>query len=566
MPVTSAKVYTRGEVIAKKYEIERLLGEGMLGTTFLVKHIASGKDLVLKVLHRNLVATQRDRDRLRMLFERARAVRHELLIRYGELGVHLDDVYLTEEYYPSENLRQIIQGYIDQKKTFTLQEACQIVIPILEAAEAGHLAGIIHQDLKPENILLQTRRTGPQANAKIVRSTKVTGLGLVSIVSPTIFAESFVNRANAPYLAPELVGFDQEGGPQADVYSVGVMLYELLCGQRPMGTYLAPTRLRSDLPDHLDQIVEIALAKNPEDRYPTPRDMINDIQRSFLVEMQQSRTRISFRNLLVGIGVGALAVAAVGWWFFASGGTDAIEEARRLDDSLRQQVSSQNPVPSEAEIKERLAAHPGMVFVPDGTFVRGRLRAERPVVTATSEPLAEVVRVPPFYIDRFEFPNTPGSKPAVRVSRERAANACVEVGKRLCTDVEWEKACKGPANSVYAYGDTFDPAVCGADVDEAYTLGGRPGCVSGYGAYDMSGGVREWTASSPEGKSNRHLVKSGIRGNPQRGYRCATSLDEGTAYSDSILGFRCCLDAGPVPAAAPAPVAPAPEGAPPSTP
>ena len=547
----SQKVYTRGDVIAKKYEIERLLGEGMLGTTYLVRHIASGKDLAIKILRRNLVSTQRDRDRLRQLFERARSVRHDLLIRYGELGVHEDDVYLTEEYYPSDNLRQIIQAYVDEKKAFTLQEACQIVIPILEAAEAGHQAGIIHQDLKPENILLQTRKTGPAASAKIVRSTKVTGLGLVGLVSPTIFAESFLNRANAPYLAPELVGFDQECGPQADVYSVGVMLYELLCGQRPMGTYLAPTQLRSDLPDHLDLIVEIALAHNPEDRYPTPRDMINDIQRSFLFEMQQSRTRISFRNILIGIGVGAVAVAVIGSWFFASGGTDTQEDARRADEVLRQQVQGQNPVPAEAEIKERLTLHPGMVYVPGGTFVHGRLQSERPDVAGTTEPLLEIVQVPPFYVDRLEFPNAPGSKPAVRVSWERAADACVEVGKRLCTDIEWEKACKGPANLIYSYGDTFDAAKCGADVVEAYVLGGRPECVSGYGAYDMSGGVREWTASALEGKTNRHMVKGGMRGNPQRGYRCASSLDEGTAYSDSILGFRCCLDGASTPAPAP---------------
>ncbi|MBN1335000.1 MAG: SUMF1/EgtB/PvdO family nonheme iron enzyme [Deltaproteobacteria bacterium] len=554
MTASSHEDYKRGDVIAKKYEIERLLGEGMLGATYLAKHIASGKDLVLKILRRNLVATERDRDRLCQLFERARAVRHELLIRYGELAVHEYDVYFTEEYYPSENLRQVIQGYVAEKKAFTLQEACQIVIPILEAAEAGHQAGIIHQDLKPENVLLQTRKTGPQANAKIVRSTKVTGLGLVGIVSPTIFAESFLNRANAPYLAPELVGFDQAAGPQADVYSVGVMLYELLCGQRPMGTYLAPTQLRSDLPEHLDLIVETALAHNPEDRYPTPRDMIRDLQRSFLVEMQQGRTRISFRNLLIGIGIGGLVVAAVGSWFFASGGADDAAEAQRQDDLLRQQVRIQNPAPSEAEIKEHLAKNPGMVYVPGGTFVRGRLHAERSEVAGAAEPLAEVVRVAPFYIDRLEFPNTQGSKPAVRVSWERAADACVEVGKRLCTDVEWEKACKGPANLIYSYGDTFDPAKCGADVVDPYVLGGRPECVSGYGAYDLSGGVREWTATNLEGKSNRHLVKGGMRGNPQRGYRCASSMDEGTAYSDAILGFRCCLDAQAPPRPPKAPV------------
>src|SRR4029078_13651166 len=99
------------------------------------------------------------------------------------------------------------------------------------------------------------------------------------------------------------------GTRQADVYSAGVMFYELLCGQTPMGTYLSPTQIREDLPKHVDDIVVLALAANAEDRYPTARDMINDVQRSFQ-EDDKPVAGISKRSLAVVIG-GKLAVVGI---------------------------------------------------------------------------------------------------------------------------------------------------------------------------------------------------------------------------------------------------------------
>lgn len=536
------KRFSRGDVIAKKYEIERFLGEGMIAFSYLAQHITSGKQLVVKFIKPNLVSTPKDRERLRDLFEQARTVRHDLLTRYGELGEHAGNVFLTEEYFESESLRQVINDYVAEGRFFSLQEACQIAISVLEAAEVAHNAGLIHRNLKPENVLVHTRRTGPAANAKVIRTIKVSGLGVAGIISPTIFAESFINREEAHYLAPELSGFQDEAGSQADVYSVGVMLYELLCGQRPMGTYLSPTQLRDDLPEHMDDIVEIALAHNPEDRYPSAKDMINDIQRSFSLEMQEGRTAVSFRNVLIGIGISVAILLVVGGWVMLGERPDPQAEALKRDEQLRKRVQSENPLPSDLEVKAMIDRHPEMVYVPGGTFVHGRLRSESLEVATTAEPVAEVVDVDAFYIDRFEFPNRKGSKPVSRVIWAAASEACQEVGKRLCTALEWEKACKGPGNLIYAYGDDYDEAICGGSMRDPYTLGSRQECVSGYGVYDMSGGVREWTADAAGSRKARRIVKGGLQGNNARATRCAFSMDESAMYADSALGFRCCLD------------------------
>ncbi len=551
------KKFATGDVIAKKYEILRFLGEGMSAQTYLAKHIASGKELVVRFLRPNLVSDQKDRERLRQLFERARGVRNENLVRYGELGVHGDFIYHTEEYFPSESLRELVDKYVEENKAFSLQEACQLAISVLEAVEVAHNAGIIHRNLKPENVLVHTKRTGPAANAKVIRTVKITGTGLSGVLNPTIFAESFVSREDAPYLAPELSGFDQDCGPQADIYSVGVMLYELLCGQRPIGTYISPTQMRDDLPEHVDDIVEIGLAHNPEDRYPTARDMINDIQRSFSLEMQAGRTKVSFRNILVGLGVAIVVAVGVGAYVLTSDKPDPVAEARRQDEMIRRNVQAQNPLPDEAIVKAMLEQHKEMVYVPGGTFVLGRYGSEAPDVATSSEALRDVVKVPDFFIDRYEFPNKIDAKPATRVTWEQAADTCRKVGKRLCSAEEWEKACKGPGNLIYAYGDDFTE-VCGAEVSNDYKLGARSECVSGYGVYDLSSGLREWTESPKPGKDGRMLVKGGQH-NPIRGTRCAFAVDESTGFSESTLGFRCCLNAdgsaAPEPAVAPEPEA-----------
>jgi formylglycine-generating enzyme required for sulfatase activity len=130
----------------------------------------------------------------------------------------------------------------------------------------------------------------------------------------------------------------------------------------------------------------------------------------------------------------------------------------------------------------------------------------------------------------------------VRVAWKQASEVCEARGKRLCTDKEWEKACKGPRNFVYSYGDEYNTETCGENLDRSYLIGERENCRSGYGVYDLSGGVREWTAGSPGDKEERRLVKGGFRVNAQRGTRCAFEVDESVGYAEATMGFRCCAD------------------------
>lgn len=540
-------IFPRGTRIAGKYEIEKDLGEGMLGRVYLAKHLRSGKHLALKFIRPKLTATPADLERLKLAFARVKPLRHNNIVRYGDISQHGDIWFFSQEYFPGKSLRQLMDEYQEAHRSFTLQEACQIINKILEAVQYLHDHGIIHRNLKPENVIVRSRQTGPGGKIT-VHEVKVTDAGLAAVVNPTIFAESFISRDEAPYLAPELSGFDQGGTPPSDVYAVGVMLYELLVGQTPRGTYLSPTQLRGDLPEHIDDIVEIALGPNAEDRYPTARDMLNDIQRSFSGELYDDTTSGSFRNIIIGLAVAVLVMAGVGVYFQVREQPDPLAAARARDEQMRNMVAASLRVPSEAELKAMVADHPDMLYIPKGPYIRGRLYSEDLSLASQSEPIAQVAKTAGFYIDRFEFPNRTRDKdgnpvkPVAKVTWQEAADACARMGKRLCTEDEWERACKGPANWIYSYGDTYDPEMCGGGVEQVYEIGQHENCVSGYGVFMLSGGLREWTATKAGTKGDRRIVKGGLRGNPARGTRCAFAVDESANYADNTLGFRCCLD------------------------
>ncbi|MEE2657225.1 MAG: SUMF1/EgtB/PvdO family nonheme iron enzyme [Candidatus Latescibacterota bacterium] len=171
-------------------------------------------------------------------------------------------------------------------------------------------------------------------------------------------------------------------------------------------------------------------------------------------------------------------------------------------------------------------------------------------------PGANEVRVFSFFIDRYEYPNVPGEAPRVNVTWTDASKLCRERGKRLCTEMEWETACRGPAGLAYGYGSAFVPGNCNSPYPTAdggwrrdfgtALAGSFKNCTNELGAYDMIGNVWEWT-SSYFSESNRWRV---VRGGSwfhnvnfaRSDGRYGKYLNKD--YSLDLIGFRCCRDAG----------------------
>jgi serine/threonine protein kinase/formylglycine-generating enzyme required for sulfatase activity len=150
-----------------------------------------------------------------------------------------------------------------------------------------------------------------------------------------------------------------------------------------------------------------------------------------------------------------------------------------------------------------------------------------------------------FCVDYYEFPNGRDRAPTVGVSFKAAQSQCKGKQKRLCTEAEWEKACKGPSGTRFPYGNQWDPAVCSTEDDEGNDRtvaksGEFKKCRSGFDIFDMSGNVAEWTAS--EYGAGAYVVKGGAADRPGYDGRCAARKKKKSGDSDPMLGFRCCAD------------------------
>lgn len=196
------------------------------------------------------------------------------------------------------------------------------------------------------------------------------------------------------------------------------------------------------------------------------------------------------------------------------------------------------------------APRPGMVWIPAGTLHAGSAPDEVPRVADAEMPGVDVA-LGGFYIDVLPWPDEAGAIPSTNVSREEASTLCESKGKRLCSELEWERACKGPDNSRYEYGATYDPHVCGTDLTARRPSGGMPACKSAFGVREMHGGASEWTDSpwnrgspAPHGEAAAPGVVRG--GNDAAGElvtRCAFGRPMAPASRSPLTGFRCC--AGP---------------------
>lgn len=563
MSASAAPPLRPGELIGKQYEIEAGLGSGPVGASYTAK--VGGRRVVVKMIHGPVTdAAVRAR-----VAEKLTRIESDALCKVLEIGEHAGRTFVAMELLEGESLRKLMDDLASQKKPIGVQEACQIVSRLLEAADAAHRTGMMHRHLKPGNVVVQSKTVGP---GKVMRTVRVTGLGLSELVHPGVLAENLLDKPDSRYLAPELNSPGSGGTPQADVYSAGVLFYELLTGQTPMGTYLAPSQVRDDLPKHVDDIVDIALAANAEDRYPTARDMINDIQRVF-AEDTPTATAVSKKSLAAVLGA-VVAVALLGAAYILV--NDPVAAAHREDEALRASVVKENKLADEATVKAKTAAHPEMTYVPEGKWIAGRLHSETAAVSNPTEPLAEVRTSKAFLIDRFEASAAKGGRVATNVTFDDAAAACAAQGKRLCTADEWERACKGPEHFAYGYGDTFDAAKCGADVAKGtpagvseYVAGSQADCTNKYGVFDMAGGSREWTGSVHSDGPNFMVVKGGKGGSPERGSRCAYTDSKRTNLTDRTMSYRCCLGDGevitpPAPPAPPEGAVPAPDGAAPA--
>ncbi|WP_375761030.1 SUMF1/EgtB/PvdO family nonheme iron enzyme [Corallococcus exercitus] len=186
----------------------------------------------------------------------------------------------------------------------------------------------------------------------------------------------------------------------------------------------------------------------------------------------------------------------------------------------------------------------GMRLVSGGSFKKGASPEDLQASGSTDEMRLDSVMVDSFCVDEFEFPNQAGRKPRVNMTWLDAKSACEGIGKRLCSEDEWEKSCKGPGNARFSSGDEQAQTACNTGTTEGpakalAASGTNQACRSGYGAMDLSGNAAEWTASNYPGTEDR-LIKGGAFSSPGDSARCSARRRGAVSLKAPDVGFRCC--------------------------
>jgi serine/threonine-protein kinase len=274
-----------GTVVDNRYAVRSKLARGGMSTVYVATDQRLERDVALKVLHPHLSADESFLGRLGREAKAAARLSHPHVVGVLDQGTDNHTAYLVMEYIKGHTLRDVIKT----KGALPPRLALALIDPVVEGLGAAHAAGFIHRDVKPENVLIADDgriKIGDFGLARAVTTSTSTGALLGTVA----------------YLSPELV-LGKPADARSDVYSVGIMLYEMLTGQQPFngevpiqvayqhvnGTVGPPSALVPGLAAEVDELVQWCTANDPENR---PID-----GNALLQELRHIRTNLSDREL-----------------------------------------------------------------------------------------------------------------------------------------------------------------------------------------------------------------------------------------------------------------------------
>jgi hypothetical protein len=186
---------------------------------------------------------------------------------------------------------------------------------------------------------------------------------------------------------------------------------------------------------------------------------------------------------------------------------------------------------------------PGMVWIPSGVLIAGTPPERLPRVADEEMPGEQVV-LRGFYIDTYPYPNEIGAIPRTDLTFSEARDLCEQQNKRLCTELEWERACKGPQNTAYEYGEAYKASTCSTGTERALVPNGmNTACQSAFGVHDLHGGIWTWTASTwrrDPSKTGLFAIRGGNGRVGELVGRCANGRGVKPDVRRPDLGMRCC--------------------------
>ena len=285
-----------GRVIDGKYQVESFIAQGGMGAVYRARHILLGDQVVIKTLRPEMRGNSEWLKRFQREGKAARAFRHPNSVTVYDLSAGTDGlIYMVMEYVEGHTLDRELK----HRGRFTPQDALAVLEPVADVLDSAHARGVVHRDLKPENIMLGRDDRGGTV-------VKVLDLGIAKMVGADVHAGGATSLTVAGqllgtpyYMSPEQWGeMPRDGNPEVDgrtdIYSLGMIFFELVAGQKPLGgRTLAELRQKHvsvpmpslggvapDVPEEFGGWVGRAMAKDRADRPQTAGELIDGLRSS----------------------------------------------------------------------------------------------------------------------------------------------------------------------------------------------------------------------------------------------------------------------------------------------
>ncbi len=261
MRESRASVLEPGTRFAERYEVVRKLGEGGMGVVYVAKDSNTGEEIVLKLIHPDLVTGEEAIKRLMAEGLTARQIRHPNIVAVYDVSQYNGQPYFTMEFVRGGTLRSWLVNGISSGREVSLQTAAGLMKAMLAGLGEAHRMGVVHRDLKPENVLLVGDPDAGNYDLKIL------DFGIARAIGTPATHSSGGPVGTPIYMAPEQMTSADAVGPAADFYSLSVMFYELLMDAPPQGRWESVSKSRRDVPPSIDAIIEKGLSARPRSRF-----------------------------------------------------------------------------------------------------------------------------------------------------------------------------------------------------------------------------------------------------------------------------------------------------------
>lgn len=385
-----------GEILLGKYSVERVLGLGGMGIVVAARHTQLNELFAIKMMLPDTVGHEGAALRFVREAQACARLKGEHIARVHDVGTLENGApYMVMEYLAGDDLSRILQG----RGALSVDETATYMSQTCEAIAEAHAAGIIHRDLKPSNLFLTRRPNGTP-------SVKVLDFGISKELDPANQLGSNLTKTGMSfgtpmYMSPEQMANSKAADIRSDIWSLGVILYELVTGAMPFEATLMtelvtkvlvenprpPSQVRPGIPPAFDAVVMKCLDKRPGHRYQSAQDLMRDLSPFVTADRQHSPTwthdtmldvkaqtnsdwsatrKLPPRNdktrILVVSGVlGLIALLGVAVAFASRGGPDkptenAIQDAIPTASPTTKKDDSEAKDPVPAATKEELAA------------------------------------------------------------------------------------------------------------------------------------------------------------------------------------------------------------------